>query len=250
MKTIEWLKSRLENGDILTQEVVEEWLASFWHKSELGQVAEGDTRPVTGNAVAAYVATKLTVELIKPIVEGLLREMLPTLLEGCVTSDTLTEAVRGMVTEQWVRNVIADKADLAAVNTALAGKAGVAEVYTKAEADELLAGKAATADIPDTSVFVSQSVLETALSGKADIEEVYTRRQIDAAVAARPTQTEMAGEMSATVGDLPNNATITELRAKLNMVIARTNTLSHVACGSEQMNVCLGDITELQEPTP
>lgn len=249
MKTIEWLKSQLEDGDILTQEVVEEWLASFWHKSELGQVAEGDARPVTGDAVAAYVATKLTVELIKPIVEGLLREMLPTLLGNYVTGDTLAEAVSGTVSEQWVRNLVADKADLTAVNTALADKADASVVYTKTEADGLLADKAATTDLPDVSGLVSQTALESALAGKANTADVYDKHQIDSAMAARPTQTEMAGETATSinnaVSDLPNNAVIADIRTKLNAVIVRTNTLSHVACGSETMEACLMDISQI-----
>jgi hypothetical protein len=245
MKTIEWLKSQLEDGDILTQEVVEEWLASFWHKSELGQVAEGDARPVTGNAVAAYVATKLTVELIKPIVEGLLREMLPTLLGNYVTGDTLAEAVSGTVSEQWVRNLVADKADLTAVNTALADKASATDVYTKAEANELLADKADTTDLPDVSGFVSQTAMEAALAEKADTSQVYNRQQIDAVVAARPTQTEVAGEMSATVADLPNSTIIQQLTDKINALVIRTNKLSHVACGSETMDACLMDISQI-----
>ncbi len=245
MKTIEWLKSQLEDGDILTQEVIGEWLASFWHKSELGQVAEGDARPVTGNAVAAYVATKLTVELIKPIVEGLLREMLPTLLGNYVTGDTLAEAVSGTVSEQWVRNLVADKADLTAVNTALADKASATDVYTKADVNELLADKADTTDLPDVSGFVSQTAMATALAEKADTSQVYNRQQIDAVVAARPTQTEMAGEMSATVADLPNSTIIQQLTDKINALVTRTNTLSHVACGSETMNACLMDISQI-----
>lgn len=245
MKTIEWLKSQLEDGDILTQEVIGEWLASFWHKTELGQVAEGDARPVTGNAVAAYVATKLTVELIKPIVEGLLREMLPTLLGNYVTGDTLAEAVSGTVSEQWVRNLVADKADLTAVNTALADKASATDVYTKAEANELLADKADTTDLPDVSGFVSQTAMETALAEKADTSQVYNRQQIDAVVAARPTQTEVAGEMSATVADLPNSTIIQQLTDKINALVTRTNKLSHVACGSETMDACLMDISQI-----
>lgn len=245
MKTIEWLRSQLEDGDILTQEVIGEWLASFWHKSELGQVAEGDARPVTGNAVAAYVATKLTVELIKPIVEGLLREMLPTLLGNYVTGDTLAEAVSGTVSEQWVRNLVADKADLTAVNTALADKASATDVYTKAETNELLADKADTTKLPDVSGFVSQTAMETALAEKADTSQVYNRQQIDAVVAARPTQTEVAGEMSATVADLPNSTIIQQLTDKINDLVTRTNKLSHVACGSETMDQCPMDISQI-----
>lgn len=245
MKTIEWLKSQLENGDVLTQEVIVEWLDSFWHKTELGQVAEGDERPVTGGAVADYVATKLTVEIIKPIVADLLREMLPTLLENYITGDTLTEAVSGKVSEQWVRNLIADKADRVAVNTALADKADATAVYTKAEANELLADKAATEDLPDVSGLVTQDAMATALAEKANASQVYNKQQIDAVVAARPTQTEMAGEMSATVADLPNNAIIQQLTDKVNALVTRTNTLSHVACGSEEMNVCLSDISQI-----
>lgn len=245
MKTIEWLKSQLENGDVLTQEVIVEWLDSFWHKTELGQVAEGDERPVTGGAVADYVATKLTVEIIKPIVAALLREMLPALLENYITGDTLTEAVSGKVSEQWVRNLIADKADLVAVNTALADKADATAVYTKAEANELLADKAATEDLPDVSGLVTQDAMATALAEKANASQVYNKQQIDAVMAARPTQTEMAGEMSATVADLPNNAIIQQLTDKVNALVTRTNTLSHVACGSETMNACLMDISQI-----
>ncbi len=253
MKTIEWLRSQLEDGDVLTAETIGEWLASFWHKSEMGQVDEGETRPVSGDAVAAYVAAKLAVETLKPIVAGLLQEMLPTLLEGYVTGETLREALNGMVTGQWVQNLIADKADLTAVNTALADKADASVVYTKTEADGLLADKAATTDLPDVSGLVSQTALESALAGKANTTDVYDKHQIDSAMAARPTQTEMAGETATSINnavtDLPNNAVIADIRTKLNAVIVRTNTLSHVACGSEQMNVCPSDISELQAPS-
>ena len=34
MKTIEWLRSQLEDGDVLTQEVVGEWLASYNYRTQ------------------------------------------------------------------------------------------------------------------------------------------------------------------------------------------------------------------------
>lgn len=53
IKSKEYLKSRFENGDYPTGEDYENLLDSFWHKSELGQVTEGEERPVSGVAVAA-----------------------------------------------------------------------------------------------------------------------------------------------------------------------------------------------------
>ena len=253
LKTKEYLKSQFETGDIPTGEDYENLIDSFWHKSELGQVAEGDARPVTGGDVQAAIAAAMTAEVLRPIVASLLSEMLPALLSEFVTGTTLSSALNGVATQTWVQNQIADKVDTATMNTALTQKADLSGVYTKAEADNLLAAKAATEDVPDISGLVSQTALTEALALKADAASVYAKQQIDAAMAARPTQTESASETSTAINNavaaLPNNATISTLRTKINEVITRVNTLGHVACGSETMNSC-PDVEALQEPTP
>ncbi len=102
LKTKEYLKSQFETGDIPTGEDYENLIDSFWHKSELGQVAEGDARPVTGGDVQAAIAAAITAEVLRPIVESLLSEMLPALLSEFVTGTTLSSALNGVATQTWV----------------------------------------------------------------------------------------------------------------------------------------------------
>ena len=46
VKTKNYLKGRFETGDIPTGADYEDWMDSYWHKSELGQVAERCMQPL------------------------------------------------------------------------------------------------------------------------------------------------------------------------------------------------------------
>lgn len=247
MKTKNWLIERLSDGQTLTGAVLAELLDSYWHKSEMGQVAQGDARPVSGEAVKAALDSIL--QTLQQNMQQMIAEALPGLLQTAlanhVTTEALNTALQNRATQTWVQQQLSDKVSQQAVLDSLAEKVGVSDLadkVTTAELTEALASKVGTTD------------LNQALAGKANATEVYTKTQIDAAMSARPTQTEAASETSTAinnaVGDLPNNATIQQLRDKINALITRTNTLSHVACGSETMDYCMSDITQLQAPTP
>ena len=247
MKTKNWLIEKLSDGQTLTGAVLAELLDSYWHKAEMGQVAQGDARPVSGEAVKA--ALDGLFQTLQQNMQQMIAEALPGLLQSAltnyVTTEALNTALQGRATQTWVQQQLSDKVSQQAVMDSLAEKVGVSALedkVTTAELTEALAAKVGTTD------------LNQALAAKADATAVYTKTQIDAAMSARPTQTEAASETSTAinnaVADLPNNAAISTLRTKLNAVISRVNTLSHVACGSETMDYCLADMTALQEPTP
>lgn len=247
MKTKNWLIERLSDGQPLIGAVLAELIDSYWHKAEMGLVAQGDARPVSGEAVKAALDSML--QTLQQNMLQMITEALPGLLQSAlanyVTTEALDTALQGRATQTWVQQQLSDKVSQQAVMDSLAEKVGVsalADKVTTAELTEALAGKVGTTE------------LNQALETKADAAAVYTKQQIDAAMSARPTQTESASETSTAinnaVSDLPNNAAISALRSKLNTVISRVNTLSHVACGSETMDYCLSDMTTLQEPTP
>lgn len=246
MKTKEWLASHLENGDVLTAEVLLELLDSYIHKSEFGQVADGETRVVSGGDVMAAIgaAERRILQAVGNMVSDILAQMLPGMLANYVTSAGLTAALSDMATKTWVNDQISGLATASDVNESLNQHDDTirTEIGTRLQPYALIENLS-------TLIGLSDYATKTELAQKADASSVYTKQQIDAAVAARPTQTEMAGELSTTVADLPNNATIANIREKLNAVIARTNTLSHVACGSETMNYCMSDIRQLQAPS-
>ena len=148
-KTLVFLKSRFETGDIPTGEDYENLLDSFWHKSDLGRVASGDQRPVTGGAVYEAIASMISRDTIKAIVAEVLEELLPPLLAEYVTGSALATALSGKATEVWVTQQLASYPTATAVNTALAGKADIEAVYTREAADLLLADKARTSDLPE-----------------------------------------------------------------------------------------------------
>ena len=246
MKTKNWLIEKLSDGQTLTGAVLAELLDSYWHKAEMGHVAQGDAHPVSGDAVAQAITAML--QELQTAMNQAIAEALPALLQSAlanyVTTEALNTALQNRPTQTWVQQQLSDKVSQQAVLDSLAEKVGVsalADKVTTAELTEALAGKVGTTD------------LNQALAGKADTTSVYTKTQIDAAMSARPTQTEAASETNTAinnaVGDLPNNAVIAALRTKLNDVISRVNTLSHVACGSETMDYCPMDMTALQAPT-
>ena len=249
MKTKEWLRSHLEEGDILEAAVLLELLDSYIHKSEFGNVSPGDERVVSGDAVnsAITAACARVVQTVRGMVADILAEMLPSILANYVTSSGLAAALADMATKTWVNDQISGLATNANVEESLSQQndSVMTELGTRLQQYVL-----ATALTEALAQKVSATSFAEALALKADATNVYTKTQIDAAIAARPTQTEMAGEVGAAVTDLPNNTTIQQLRDKINALVTRTNTLSHVACGSETMNYCMSDITQLQAPTP
>lgn len=245
MKTREWLISQLEDGDILKGEVLEELLKSYVHLSDVsGAVADGETLPVAGKTVKTAIEAmkEQIVEAVGSMVEELLEEKLEELLTDYITSTGLSTAIADMATKTWVRSQLLLKADLTAVSEALAEKADAEDVSGLVTQSGLTAQLALKAD---ASAVYSKTEADALLADKAGADTVYTKQQIDAVVASRPTQTELAGELAG----IPNSAAIAEMRTALNAVIARTNKLSHVACGSETMQACLMDIEELEEPT-
>lgn len=247
MKTKEWLASHLENGDVLTAEVLLELLDSYIHKSEFGGVGAGDERVVSGDAVnrAIDAAASSIIQTVRGMVSDILAQILPGMLANYVTSDGLAAALADMATKTWVNDQISGLATASDVNESL----NQHDDTIRTEIGTRLQPYVLAENLP-TLIDLTPFALKTEVALKADSDSVYTKQQIDAAVAARPTQTEMAGELSTTVSDLPNNATIAAIRTALNSVIARTNKLSHVACGSETMDVCMSDIQQLQAPNP
>ena len=247
MKTKEWLASHLEDGDILVAEVLRELLDSYIHKSEFGSVADGEERAVKGATVKAAIdaAESRIIQTVHNMVSEILAEMLPALLVNYVTGTGLATALADMATKTWVNDQISGLATASDVNESLNQHDD--DMWT--EIGNRLLPYVLIDNLPSL-IDLTPFALKSELALKADASSVYTKQQIDAAVAARPTQTEMAGELSTTVADLPNNTTIAAIRTALNSVIARTNKLSHVACGSETMDVCMSDIQQLQAPNP
>ena len=111
MKTKEWLASHLENGDVLTAEVFLELHDSYWHKAEMGQVAQGDEHPVSGHAVAQAIAAmqqELRAAMSQAIAE-VLPGLLRTVLANYVTTEALNMALQDRATQSWVQQQLSDK---------------------------------------------------------------------------------------------------------------------------------------------
>ena len=197
LKTKAYLKSRFETGDVPTGEDYENLIDSFWHKSELGQVASGDARPVTGGAVFAAINSLIDPDVIKALVAAKLEEILPAILANYVTSTALATAMSGNATQAWVNQQLGNYATTVAVNTALGSKANIADVYTKTAADELLANKAAISELPDLSGYATKEELPdiTGLASKSELPDI----------SGLATKTEMNTALSgkqATISDL------------------------------------------------
>lgn len=218
MKTKEWLASHLENGDVLTAEVLRELLDSYIHKSELGQVANGDERVVSGDAVAAAIeaAERRIIQAVGNMVSDILAQMLPGMLANYVTSAGLTAALVDMATKTWVNDQISGLATASDVNESLnqhddtirteigtrlqpyalienlSELIGLSDYAQKTELPTLLgmSNYALKTELPDVTGFVLQSVfsqrlseLNTAIAAKATSADVATAKQeaIDAA---------------------------------------------------------------------
>jgi len=218
MKTKEWLASHLENGDVLTAEVLLELLDSYIHKSELGQVANGDERVVSGDAVAAAIeaAERRIIQAVGNMVSDILAQMLPGMLANYVTSAGLTAALADMATKTWVNDQISGLATASDVNESLNQRddtirteigtrlqpyarienlstlIGLSDYAQKSELSTLLgmSNYALKTELPDVTGFVLQSVfsqrlseVNTAIAAKATAADVATAKQeaIDAA---------------------------------------------------------------------
>lgn len=218
MKTKEWLASHLENGDVLTAEVLLELLDSYIHKSELGQVADGETRVVSGGDVMAAIgaAERRILQAVGNMVSDILAQMLPGMLANYVTSAGLAAAFADMATKTWVNDQISGLATASDVNESLnqhddtirteigtrlqpyalienlSTLIGLSDYAQKSELSTLLgmSNYALKTELPDVTGFVLQSVfsqrlseLNTAIAAKATAADVATAKQeaIDAA---------------------------------------------------------------------
>lgn len=161
VKTKEYLKSRFETGDIPTGEDYEALLDSYWHRTELGRVADGDAQPVSGGAVYRAMRELLTMEALRPLLKELLAEMLPELLNDYVRTDTLNEALRNRPTTAWVNQQLASRVATADLNSRLAEKAD-REAFERATTDLNTA-------LEDR---VLKTDLENALERKVSLEDI------------------------------------------------------------------------------
>lgn len=218
MKTKEWLASHLENGDVLTAEVLQELLDSYIHKSEFGGVGAGDERVVSGDAVnrAIDAAASSIIQTVRGMVSDILAQILPGMLANYVTSAGLAAALADMATKTWVSNQISGLATTSDVNESLnqhddtirteigtrlqpyarienlSTLIGLSDYAQKSELSTLLgmSNYALKTELPDVTGFVLQSVfsqrlseLNTAIAAKATAADVATAKQeaIDAA---------------------------------------------------------------------
>lgn len=210
IKTKEWLKSVFETGDVPTGEDYENLMDSFWHKSETGQVAEGDEQPVTGGAVYAAIALAIAGLNIRDIVRNLLGEMLPTLLEEYVNVASLSDALSRHATVDWVRTQLDSKADTLTVVTALAEK-----VSTEALTDAL-AAKVNTADLTTALAQKANTTdVNTALAAKADVNSVYTKAEADVILATKAPNSSLPD-----TSILATKAELTAAQALINAALA------------------------------
>lgn len=114
MRTREWLKSNLENGDILRGEVLAELLDSYFHKTDTGNVERGDTQLVTGGSVYAALQSMhdSIISEIQTIIRRELENMLPLMLANYLTVEQHDEQKNALIEQErrWVLTKIADLA--------------------------------------------------------------------------------------------------------------------------------------------
>lgn len=95
-----------------------------------------------------------------------------------------------------ITGTLADQTDL---NTALSAKADATTVYTKSEADALLADKADSADLAgkaDASAVYTKTQVDTALGAKADSTAVYTKSEVDTALGAKANSADVTASLA------------------------------------------------------
>lgn len=112
MRTREWLKQNLENGNILRAEVLAELLDSYFHKTETGYVEKGDTQPVTGGSVYAALQEMRAsiISEIKTIIREELEDMLPRMLTNYMTIEQYDKQRNALIEAErrWVLRKLAD----------------------------------------------------------------------------------------------------------------------------------------------
>ena len=119
-----------------------------------------------------------------------------------------------------ITGTLADQTDL---TTALSAKADASSVYTKSEANALLADKADSADLAgkaDASAVYTKTQVDTALSGKADSSAVYSKTEVDTALGAKANSADVTTSL-ATKADASSVYTKSEADALLG---AKANT--------------------------
>lgn len=218
IKTKEWLKSVFETGDIPTGEDYENLIDSFWHKSEIGQVADGDARPVTGGSVYTAIVSAIESLNIRAVVAEILEDMLPTMLANYVTTSALSTALENQATITWVQNQLLAKADVTAMTTALAAKADISAM------DGALALKANTSDMEEAlAAKADTSDVNTALDAKADSTDVYTKKEANALLDAKAPVSSIPD-----ISALATKAELAAAQASLNTLIAQKATPSDI----------------------
>lgn len=217
MKTKEWLKSNLQNGEVLRAEVLGELLDSYFHKTETGYVERGDTQPVVGGSV--YVALQEMQTSINREIEGIVRaeieKILPDMLAGYLTVEQHDEQKDAIIGEEhrWVENKLAefakktdveerfrlndDKWDRAVTERlepyVLAERVSdLVDLSEYAKSDDLSELYAKKTELPDMAQYVSEALftnklteLNTAIAAKATSADVAEAKQqaIEAAAA-------------------------------------------------------------------
>ncbi|MBP3762954.1 MAG: hypothetical protein J6I49_03625 [Bacteroidales bacterium] len=116
MKTKEWLRSRLEDGDILNAEVLSELLESYWHKNETGQVSDGDGRPVVGGQVAEAMKglRDELLEVMGKMIEDYMAKHLPELLKEYITQEALSQVLEAR--DRYLKNWVTERLSTLAKN--------------------------------------------------------------------------------------------------------------------------------------
>ena len=144
-----------------------------------------------------------------------------------------------------ITGTLADQTDL---NTALSAKAEASTVYTKSEADALLADKADSADLAgkaDSSAVYSKTDVDTALSTKADSASVYSKTDVDTALSAKADSTAVytKSEVDTALGAKANSADVTtSLATKADASAVYTKSEVDTALGAKANTADLGDL--------
>ena len=202
MKSKEWLKDALSDGQTLTGEVLAELLDSLWHKSEMGSVAQGDEQPVSGGAVADALTSMLEKlsEKMQELVEAAVDKVLADKLADYLTKTAYDDGVEQNRTaeRQWVTNQVADLVKKEEVAESLAQRTSA--IYD--EVDSRLEPYAKTADVSENYALKTQLPDMTTVALKSELPDVSTLVQktdyntaivnINTAIAAKTTAADVA----------------------------------------------------------
>lgn len=162
---------------------------SFFHKSEIGNVAIGSGGLVTGDAVAKAITEAL--RTFAGQLSGLINERLPGLLEnrlsGFIDAQTLQSRISGLVTMEWLANQLSTKVDASEFTLALRQKVSFEDIVGTD-----LSPYALKTELPDTTLFARKEEIPD-VTGFATRQELTTMRsEINTALAARATAADVA----------------------------------------------------------